>query len=232
MAPSLVSDRYVQFTPAYTGGPAMAEGTVLPRERTATPLEVDDLYASLNRVSTTLGPNGANKNGALSDLLDTLAAQRQGQRQGAQRHDHPARPAGRDAVGQRRGPVRHRRQPAEVHLRARRERRPGQPVQRAGRRRQPLPRRRARRPGRRRAPARHRARRGAEVHQRQPRAQLKSNVDKLASVTKVLVDQRAALSEVLDIAPVALSNISTATTAPRARSTPARTSTSWPSRRS
>jgi len=39
------------------------------------------------------------------------------------------------------------------------------------------------------------------------RAKLKSNVDKLASVTGVLVDQRAALSEVLDVAPVALSNI-------------------------
>src|SRR5262249_26060628 len=38
-------------------------------------------------------------------------------------------------------------------------------------------------------------------------AKLKSNVDKLASVTQVLVDQRAALAEVLDLAPLALSNI-------------------------
>src|SRR6266536_2809281 len=73
VAPSLVSDRYVQFTPVYSGGTAMSEGTVLPKERTATPLEVDDLYASLNRVSETLGPNGVNKNGALADLLNVLA---------------------------------------------------------------------------------------------------------------------------------------------------------------
>ena len=39
------------------------------------------------------------------------------------------------------------------------------------------------------------------------RGKIKSNVDKLASVTQVLVDQRAALAEVLDLAPVALSNI-------------------------
>jgi ABC-type transporter Mla subunit MlaD len=39
------------------------------------------------------------------------------------------------------------------------------------------------------------------------RAHLKTNVDKLASITQVLVDQRAALAESLDIAPVARSNI-------------------------
>src|SRR5262245_44648578 len=37
VAPSLVSDRYVQFAPAYSGGPVMAEGTELSRDRTATP---------------------------------------------------------------------------------------------------------------------------------------------------------------------------------------------------
>jgi phospholipid/cholesterol/gamma-HCH transport system substrate-binding protein len=39
------------------------------------------------------------------------------------------------------------------------------------------------------------------------RAHIKTNVDKLAAITQVLVDQRAALSEFLDVAPVALSNI-------------------------
>ena len=36
---------------------------------------------------------------------------------------------------------------------------------------------------------------------------LKTNVDKLASVTKVLVDQRRSLAEILDVAPVGLSNL-------------------------
>lgn len=73
IAPSLVSDRYVQFTPVYTGGPALASGAVVPRSRTATPVEVDDLSRSLEQLSSALGPNGANKNGALSNALDTGA---------------------------------------------------------------------------------------------------------------------------------------------------------------
>ncbi|MFD8497219.1 MCE family protein [Amycolatopsis sp. NPDC059657] len=74
VAPSLVSDRYVQLTPAYDSGPVMASGTVIGKERTATPVELDDLYTSLDKLSSSLGPNGANKNGALSGALDTAAA--------------------------------------------------------------------------------------------------------------------------------------------------------------
>ena len=78
VAPSLVSDRYVQLTPAYDSGPVLASGTVLPKDRTATPAELDDLYSSLDRLSTALGPNGANQKGALSDVLDTAAANLRG----------------------------------------------------------------------------------------------------------------------------------------------------------
>ena len=74
VAPSVVSDRYVQLAPVYTGGATMADNAVIPVSRTATPVELDQLYQSLNKVSSDLGPNGANKNGSLSDLLNTLAA--------------------------------------------------------------------------------------------------------------------------------------------------------------
>lgn len=74
VAPSLVSDRYVQLTPAYESGPLMADRTVIPLERTATPVELDDLTASVNDLATALGPNGANEDGAVSDVLDTAAA--------------------------------------------------------------------------------------------------------------------------------------------------------------
>jgi phospholipid/cholesterol/gamma-HCH transport system substrate-binding protein len=74
VAPSLVSDRYVQLTPAYESGPLMKSGTVIPLDRTATPVELDDLTASVNDLATALGPNGANQNGAVSDVLDTAAA--------------------------------------------------------------------------------------------------------------------------------------------------------------
>lgn len=72
--PSLVSDRYVQLAPVYTGGAQLADGATIPRNRTATPVELDDIYQALNQVSTALGPTGANKNGALSDLVATAAA--------------------------------------------------------------------------------------------------------------------------------------------------------------
>ncbi|WP_328535727.1 MCE family protein [Streptomyces sp. NBC_00344] len=74
VAPSVVSDRYVQLAPAYTGGPRLKDRTVLPAARNATPVEVDQLYASITRLSTALGPKGANSQGALSDLLRTGAA--------------------------------------------------------------------------------------------------------------------------------------------------------------
>ncbi len=74
IAPSLVSDRYVQLVPAYDGGRLMASGAVIPMSRTATPVELDDLYASLDKLATALGPDGANKNGALNDVLNTAAA--------------------------------------------------------------------------------------------------------------------------------------------------------------
>jgi virulence factor Mce-like protein len=73
VAPTVVADRYLQLTPVYTGGPTMAPGTVIPKERTASPAEFDDLLASAQKLSTSLGPQGVNSNGALSDALHTLA---------------------------------------------------------------------------------------------------------------------------------------------------------------
>ncbi len=78
IAPSVVSDRYVQLTDIAIGGPVIEDGAVIPESRTATPVELDELYASLNTILTALGPNGANKDGALSDLLDTGAANLKG----------------------------------------------------------------------------------------------------------------------------------------------------------
>ena len=73
VAPTLVSDRYVQLTKPDAGGKRLEDGAEIPRERTAVPVEIDDLYASLTDVATKLGPEGANQNGALSELLDVAA---------------------------------------------------------------------------------------------------------------------------------------------------------------
>ncbi len=85
IAPSIVGDRYVQLTPAYTEGEALADNSELDGSRTAVPLELDQVYASLDRLNVALGPNGANANGALSDLLETTAKNFGGQ--GAQFHE-------------------------------------------------------------------------------------------------------------------------------------------------
>ncbi len=73
IAPSIVGDRFIQLTPAYTGGEVLASGEVIGVDRTATPLELDDIYESLDDLNVALGPNGANENGALTDLLEVTA---------------------------------------------------------------------------------------------------------------------------------------------------------------
>src|SRR5262249_6524860 len=49
LSPSLVTVRALQLTPAYTGGPAMANGAELPLSRTAVPVEWDDLRAQIEK---------------------------------------------------------------------------------------------------------------------------------------------------------------------------------------
>jgi phospholipid/cholesterol/gamma-HCH transport system substrate-binding protein len=84
VSPSLVGDRFIQLTPAYEGGDVLASGEVLDTDRTAAPLELDQIYSGLDKLNVALGPTGANKKGALSDLLETTAANFGGQ--GAQFH--------------------------------------------------------------------------------------------------------------------------------------------------
>jgi phospholipid/cholesterol/gamma-HCH transport system substrate-binding protein len=72
--PSVVSDRYVQLTPAYSGGPTLPDNADLPQSRTAVPLELDDVYRALDQFNQALGPNGANAGGALSQLVHTGAS--------------------------------------------------------------------------------------------------------------------------------------------------------------
>ncbi|HET7734391.1 MAG TPA: MCE family protein [Nocardioidaceae bacterium] len=69
VAPSVVSDRYVQLTPVYRAGPKLPDGARISLERTAVPVELDRIFDSLNDLNVALGPEGANKNGALSRLL-------------------------------------------------------------------------------------------------------------------------------------------------------------------
>ncbi|MFI6902696.1 MCE family protein [Nonomuraea sp. NPDC050394] len=78
VAPALVAERYIQLSPAYTSGPKLAPGAVLPADRTAVPMELDKLYETLSDFSRALGPTGANKEGSLSRVLDVGAANLKG----------------------------------------------------------------------------------------------------------------------------------------------------------
>ncbi|MGO4257270.1 MCE family protein [Marmoricola sp. RAF53] len=79
ITPTLVADRYVQITPAWTKGAVMADGADIALAKTAAPVELDRIYKSLADLSTALGPNGANKNGALSSVLSAGANALRGQ---------------------------------------------------------------------------------------------------------------------------------------------------------
>jgi len=205
VAPSLVSDRYVQLTPAYDTGPVMASGTLIPKDHTATPMELDDLYGSLDKLSTSLGPQGANSDGALSNLLDTAANNLDGN--GKNLGDTVTELANLsrtldDSKGDLFSTVRNLqsfttalsdsdKQLNEFYARladvatflADDSDDVGAALSSLG---SSL----------------------GEVQQfvSENRDLLTSNVDKLADVSKVLVDQRAALAEVLDVAPTGMSN--------------------------
>jgi len=73
VSPSIVGDRYIQLTPAYESGPEMKDDTVLDASDTGVPVELDEVYKSLDQLATALGPEGANKNGALDRLLSSSA---------------------------------------------------------------------------------------------------------------------------------------------------------------
>ena len=68
VAQNLVAARYVQLTPAYRSGdgPTMGDGGVIPSERTAVPVEWDDVKTQLMRLATELGPKSDAPN-AVSD---------------------------------------------------------------------------------------------------------------------------------------------------------------------
>lgn len=79
ISPAIVGDRFVQLTPAYDGGPVLEDGAEISSKRTSTPLELDEIYQSIDDLTVALGPKGANKQGALTRLLDSTARNFAGQ---------------------------------------------------------------------------------------------------------------------------------------------------------
>lgn len=72
VAQSLVSGRFIQLTPVYTAGNELEDGAVIPMERTAVPMEWDDVKAQLDELSTAVGPKGTDPGTAAAaiDVMD------------------------------------------------------------------------------------------------------------------------------------------------------------------
>ena len=69
---SVISDRYVQLEPAYTGGRALAEGAVLDVDRTVIPAELDDVFLQLKKLLEAIEPGEEGEPGALGELVVQL----------------------------------------------------------------------------------------------------------------------------------------------------------------
>lgn len=81
VSPAIVGDRFVQLAPAYTSGPVLEDGGHIALANTAVPIELDDIFKSVDNLALALGPEGANKDGSLSRLVKTTANQLDGQGQ-------------------------------------------------------------------------------------------------------------------------------------------------------
>lgn len=73
IAPQLVTARAIQLTPAYTGGPTLVDRAVIPEERTAVPMEWDDLREQLAKLTEALQPTAPGGVSKLGALIDTAA---------------------------------------------------------------------------------------------------------------------------------------------------------------
>jgi virulence factor Mce-like protein len=74
VAQSLVSARYVQLAPAFeSNGPTMRDGAVIPVERTAVPVEWDEVKTQLTRLATELGPKSGVSGTSVSRFIESAA---------------------------------------------------------------------------------------------------------------------------------------------------------------
>lgn len=206
IAPSVVSDRYVQLTDLSRGGTVIDDGAVIPESRTATPVELDELYKSLNTLVSALGPDGANSEGALSELIETGAANLEGNGAAFNETIRNYAEAARTLNGSANdlfGTIdelqkftsmlaTNDRQVLNVNTQL------DQVWQTLSADRDELS-----------TALRTLATALADIQAfiRDNRTAIKSNVDKLARTTQLLVDNRASVAEALDVAPLAVTNV-------------------------
>ncbi|WP_328353836.1 MCE family protein [Streptomyces sp. NBC_00445] len=206
---SVVSDRYVQLLPVYREGPALRDGAVIPEARTAVPVELDRIFDSLHTTAEALGPEGANKDGSLARLLGVSADNLEGQGGNIHRTVKDLSEAVTtlsDGRGDLFGTVRNLQvftaalAADDKSVRSFNTSLAEVAEQLAGERKDLA------------AALRNLGTALGDVSAfvKANKKSLTSNVKGLSKVTKVLVDQRAALEELLEVAPTGLSNLQNA----------------------
>ncbi|MGJ6122012.1 MCE family protein [Mycolicibacterium sp. Y3] len=73
IAPNLVSARFIQLTPAYTGGDALADNAQIGLDRTGVPVEWDEVKEQLTQLSAQLGPKQGGVQGPLVAAVNQAA---------------------------------------------------------------------------------------------------------------------------------------------------------------
>ncbi|OMC37726.1 mammalian cell entry protein [Mycobacterium sp. GA-1841] len=68
VATSILTDRHIELTPPYQGGPTLHNGDIVSLPRTRTPVEFDRTLAMADKLSRSLGGNGKGQ-GPLGDLI-------------------------------------------------------------------------------------------------------------------------------------------------------------------
>ena len=79
LSPAIVTARVIQLTPAYTGGPEMQNNAVIGQDRTAVPVEWDDLRKQLERLSQLVQPTEPGGISTLGSVVHTTAETLRGQ---------------------------------------------------------------------------------------------------------------------------------------------------------
>ena len=72
LSPTLVTARAIQLSPPYRGGPTLQSGAVVPQQRTAVPVEWDDVRTQLQRLADTLQPTQPGGVSTLGSLITPL----------------------------------------------------------------------------------------------------------------------------------------------------------------
>jgi len=73
ISPNLVSARFIQLAPAYTGGSVMSDGASISLDHTAVPVEWDEVKEQLTALSAHLGPQPGSMQGPLSTFVNQAA---------------------------------------------------------------------------------------------------------------------------------------------------------------